>query len=194
MAKRFNNLKAALKSLGPPSAETSVADASPPPGSILDNFHKFYTGAKKVNYERKSASKKKALVTQMVRPFAVANSSTGYKVKVSQRAIDALANLPIGVNELNLSDPVTGSEEKKGFLPARLTVSIQSSSANTEKTTSQITGIKYYGKSAVSYTFPFGQNKDGTTVTYESAVQSALENSLTTSALRKVNFKSEVWR
>ncbi|MBK1989050.1 hypothetical protein A0J48_016135 [Sphaerospermopsis aphanizomenoides BCCUSP55] len=162
MVKRFNNLKAALKSLRSPTATPDSVAPSPPEGSILANFKDVYTKAKVVTYTRAADSKPGSLKVASLVPFGAESTSTDrYFVDISDRALDKYTITKMSDTVLGIDTTVTSSDAGNlvtGFTPAKAVITVVGT--GTTETPSKITGLKYKNKGNKSYTYPMGQTTD----------------------------------
>lgn len=191
MAKRFNNLDAALKYLRSTSAAEDAVTPDAPAGSQLKRYQDFVAGKIRVEYTRATTSNQIALDEVALLPFSNPSASTEkYLVDVSRRAKNRIADAGIDIGILNISDTLTGASRVYGFTPARATVRNVTGTTATLKD-SKITGAPYKSKAASSFTFPFGsQAANGS----YSEIRNAIIAAVGASGNRSVSFKPEVIR
>jgi hypothetical protein len=174
MAKRFNNLKAALKLLRPLSGTGDTPDLADT--SALGFFQAIQAGKKDVKYTRTGTeSNPKSLVTYALTPFATP-SKTAPKVltTMSERSEGRFANTGVTTVLLGVSKEKATTEvavQLFRFEPARATVSVKGATPSdggsvTTEATSKLTGRKYKKVAKNSYTYPMGVTfEDGANVT-----------------------------
>lgn len=180
MAKRFNNLKAALKSLQSP---TGTSDNEPPANSILKNYKDFRDGKSDVSYPREDSSKPGSLVNKQIDPFGYTLGDQPTIVSVSDRALTSIGSAIL--TAANQSD-VTDGAKVIGFVPAKATIFKKETNQVDTEVTSQITGVKYNPVEGNSFTIPFGQKTGSIT---QSAVRADIISAKT--GTDKVSFTSE---
>ena len=159
MAKRFNNLDAALK-LVRNTTGTGQANID---GTFLGEYLKYKTGEKVLDYTRDAASKPGEMVEVQVLAFARANTDAAIITSLSSRSEAAIANLGVSATDLNHA-AVTDGQFFPGFIPAKAVFFKADATQADTLETSQITGKKYNPREGKSYTLPFGQKPSGTGV------------------------------
>jgi hypothetical protein len=193
MARRFNNLNAALKYLRPPGAteESVIPDA--PAGSQLKKYQDFKAGKQVINIVRAADSLPGNIKSCALKAFGEPVASTDkFLVDISGRALTKIADTGVTEAILNIDatpEGVANLEREVGFVPARATISIVPSGAGTN-TPSKITGDNYKKKATKTYTFPFGAGTD--TPSYKqtkAAILAAVASDPTKN--RGVSFKPE---
>ena len=192
MARRFNNLKSALKYLRPPGANENSVVPDAPEGTQLRKFQDFKSGKVVIKINRATDSLPGNETFCSLKPFAEASTATvKYLVNISGRALAGIANTGLSTEHLNIDTTPEGNaglSKVKGFVPAKATVSVVPTSAGTT-TASKITGNSYKKKATKTYTFPFGAG--ATNTTYKSVKADIIATVSTGTANRGVSFKSE---
>lgn len=190
MARRFSRLDYALALLRNPTA-TSTPAPEPPAGSALHNYYEYATRAKKITINRSSDSLPETYVDVTLQPFGLpVNVANEYKVDISQRVADNLAN--VGNAALYHHKAVTETHKYRlGFIPAKAIVNNVGTTTTTP--TSQITGLRYKTKGGKSYTIPFGAAT--ATEAFEVVVQSAIAAGIAALADKHtVSFTPEIFK
>jgi len=189
---RFKRLKYALRAIQSPTFTGSGTPAQPPPGSVLENFKRFYAREVIPSYPIDTNDNLRTKSTVNVHPFAYTYApETGIVVPYADRAAGSAAVAAAGTANLGHDGDNAGTP-RRGFQPAKAVVSIVDPAATATTPTSQITGIKYKKRSKDSFTLPFGQS-NATTRTREKEVQDAIRASVVATANRAVSFRSEKW-
>ena len=193
MARRFNNLKSALRYLRPPGANANSVVPDAPEGTQLRKFQDYRAGKVVVKITRATDSLPGNETFCSLKPFALLASETDkYLVNLSHRASEAIANTGLSfIDHLNVDttpEATKGLEKEKGFVPAKATVSLVPIGVGTP-TESKLTGDTYKKKATKTYTYPFGA---GTTHTNYKTVKAAIIAAASTgTANRGVSFKPE---
>ena len=196
MARRFNNLEAALKYLRPPGATEASAVPDAPANTQLKKYQDYKAGKVIVNYPRAATSNPGGFQGAALKPFAFpAADTTSYLVQASERAISAIGTAGLTIEVLNIDitpTGIAGLQSAIGFTPARAVVKNVTGTTGTS-TASKITGDSYKKKDANTYTFPFGRKATGA-VSY-SGVKAAITGAIASAAGNKgVSFKPEIYR
>lgn len=184
--KRFKILKGALKYLR--TSETDI-DVTLPAGTPLRKFQDYDNNKVLVNYDRRTGSLPGALLDATLNPFALpleADSITA--TKVSRRAtlkgeVKALFTLG-GLDDA----PDVAGDVRRGFIPAKCTVTIPNATLAKPNAVSQLTGKKYKTKGSETFTFPYGKNTGNAT---ESEARAAITGALNDNPTYGVTFSSE---
>ncbi|WP_138500900.1 hypothetical protein [Nostoc sp. PA-18-2419] len=193
MARRFNNLKSALKYLRPPGANENSVVPDAPEGTQLRKFQDFKAGKVVVKVTRNADSLPGDETSCSLKAFAdLSTSTTRYLVNISGRALSGIANTGLNASDdLNIDTTPTnnvGLEKVKGFVPAKATVSVVPTGAGSP-IQSKITGNSYKKKAIKTYTYPFGI---GTTHNTYKSVKAAIITKVTAPGTnRGVSFKPE---
>ncbi|MFN6485440.1 MULTISPECIES: hypothetical protein [unclassified Nostoc] len=192
MAKRFNNLDAALKYLRSPSAGAEDLAPDAPAGSQLKKYQDFKAGKVKIDYTRASTSNPGNIEEVALEPFALPAASTDkYIVDISKRAKDNYTAAGVSEGVLNISATLTSATRVFGFTPARATVK-NVTGTTASSATSKITGKQYKKKAAASYTFPFGsQASNGSFSEVKADIVAAVAGA---GGNKGVSFKPEIFR
>lgn len=152
MAKRFNNLDAALKYL-----RTNTGGLAPdaPAGSFLRTYQDWKAGKRAVSYTRDVGSKPGDLKIVAINPFALpADEDNLALVTLSARArASTFGTGMIAAGGITEIPPVTATKLKR-FVPAKATIFVPGT--GTGKEPSKLTGVSYEKKGGTSYTFPYG--------------------------------------
>ncbi|WP_017656230.1 hypothetical protein [Fortiea contorta] len=157
MAKRFNNLKSALKLLRPLSGTGDAVDLADT--SALGFFQAVQAGKKKVEYgDRPEGSEPGSLVPYALVPFATpVNTAPKVLTALSKRSETGFSASGITAADANISKEaanLSAAVELVGFVAAKCTIRVVGST--TETKTSKLTGQKYKTKGGRSYTYPIG--------------------------------------
>jgi hypothetical protein len=170
MAKRFNNLRAALKLLRPLSGTGDAPDLADT--SALGFFQAVQAGKKNVEYgDRAADSKPKSLVTYSLIPFATPDKDaprvlTTMSLRSEEKFTTTKASaLLLGVDKTDAK--VNVASRLYRFEPAKATIAVKKStnsdgSSGTTQPTSKLTGRKYKKVDRDSYTYPMGYVVTGT--------------------------------
>lgn len=184
--KRFKVLRGALKYLR--TSETDV-DVTLPAGTPLRKFQDYDNNKVLVTYTRRTESLPKQLVNGNINPFALPLNAASLTVaKVSKRAIDKADVKALFVKGGLDETPNQAAEERKGFIPAKCTVTIPNATLKKTDEPSRLTGIRYSTKGSESFTFPYGKSS-GSPTEYEARADIVL--ALAANPSYKVSFKSE---
>lgn len=153
MAKRFKNLKYALKTLRAPNSTQPVPDA--PSGSIAREFQDYQAGKRVIEYTRAEDSKPEQILTVSILPFYYAGEAGKETlVPFSKRTSDRSDLNPIKTACNHVVASVDTHLNLNNFIPAKAVVTVYSGTET--QAASQITGVRYQKKGAKSYTFPYG--------------------------------------
>lgn len=193
MARRFNNLKAALKLLRPLSGGGDAPDL--PDTTALGFYQAVAAGKRQVTYgDRPENSRQGSIKKVAVLPFALTESDDKYAVTgVSNRAVTTtnLANASISKGVLGYEDSGTNFDEAlrlQGFTPAQATIRVLGNA--TSSPTSKLTGRRYKKREAVSYTYPFGLLSNARTAGFQ-ARKSAITTAVQQKTTARVSFSPE---
>lgn len=195
MARRFNNLDAALKYLRPKGASETTEIPDAPANSQLRSYQDYKAGKRLITYPRANTSNPGDIKAASLKPFALPAADTdNFLVEISGRAINNFSAAGLTAANLNIDTTPEGTANLKrviGFTPARATVKNITATTATTKT-SKITGDTYKSKAASSYTFPFGR---GTASPSYSQAKDIIVSAVSGSAGNKgVSFKPEIYR
>ena len=192
MPKRFHVLKSALRYLRTVGSTEGTAVPDAPAGTQLKKFQDFRAGKTIIKITRATDSLPGNESYCSLKPFAQpASDTTKLLVNLSGRAYTnltetALTNVLLAID--STPQGTAGLEKIRGFMPAKVTVSITTAGAGTA-TSSKITGESYKKKSTKTYTFPFGSG--GTNTSYKAAKAAIIAAVSTGTANRGVTFKPE---
>ncbi len=197
MAKRFNNLKSALKLLRPLSGTGDAVDLADT--SALGFFQAVQAGKKAVEYgDRPEGSEPGKLLLYSLVPFATpVNTAPKVKTYLSQRSETGIAAAGIVVADANISKApadVSAAVELVGFVAAKAV--IRAAGTTTTTKTSKLTGQKYKTKGGNSYSYPIGFGVGETAKGFKD-VKEAIANKVkagTNGANRSVSFTPEIYR
>ncbi|HLO88875.1 MAG TPA: hypothetical protein VK203_28260 [Nostocaceae cyanobacterium] len=196
MAKRFKNLKSALKLLRP-LAGGDAPDL--PDSSALGFFQAVVAGKKTVEYgDRPEGSEPQSLITYALTPFADPGTDAAkLLVSMSQRAESGLSTSGIAATDLFVSKTgtdIAAATDAQGFTPARVTVRVAGTADTTN--TSKLTGRRYKTKGGASRTYPFGRNPSSSTEGYKDRKAAILGKVKTGTggANRSASFTPEIYR
>jgi hypothetical protein len=192
MAKRFNNLDAALKYLRAPGSASGTTPVSAPAGSQLAEYQEFKSQKKIITYTRDASSNPDKLEDAIIKPFGLPAADTKeFIVDYSSRAKTNLPNTGLDATALGHVATSTEAARVYGFSPARATVTVIATGAGTA-TASKITGRTYKKKDNKTYTYPLGRTTGNPSYSEQkAAVTSAVS---TGSTNRGVSFKPEIYR
>jgi hypothetical protein len=157
MAKRFNNLDAALKYLRPASSTDDGVIPDAPAGTPLKKYQDWKAGKVDIDYPRAAASNPGKIEKISVKPFGEPVASTSeYLTSISGRAQAQYALFGLTAANLGIEAPDNDDVVSKGYKPAKascrnVTGTVASS------VTSKLTGIPYKTKADTAYIFPFGR-------------------------------------
>lgn len=162
MAARFKLLKSALKFLAKPNDEDADTTAVVlNKDSVLGRYQAYVKGENRPEYTRDANSKPGKINKVKLFPFRYAagagrtEGNDSILVPISKRAFDNADIAPVKA-QCNISDSLAGARDASfGFQPAKATIR-RLGAPNTDPETSQITGRRYYGRNATSWTLPFG--------------------------------------
>lgn len=174
MAKRFNNLDAALRYLRPASAGDDGVVPDAPAGTPLKKYQDWKAGKVDVDYARAASSNPGSINKISVKPFALPAADTSeYVTSISNRAqsqytLFGLAAATLGIEETDNNDIIA-----KGYKPAKASCRNITGTTATS-VTSKLTGIPYKTKANVAYIFPFGRTTGNATYSEQKAAILAL--------------------
>ncbi len=156
MAKRFNNLDAALKYLRPASAGDDGVVPDAPANTPLKKYQDWKAGKVDIDYPRAASSNPKKIVKISIKPFALPAASTDeYVTTISDRAQEQYALFGLSAAALGIEVVDNTDIRAIGFKPAK--ASCRNVTGTTATTVvSKLTGISYKTKADAAYTFPFG--------------------------------------
>lgn len=169
MAKRFNNLDAALRYLRPPASGDDGVVPDAPIGTPLRKYQDWKAGKVDIDYPRAASSNPGSFDRIGIKPFALPAASTvEYVTTVSVRAQGQYALFGLSVAELGIEVPDVDDLVAKGYKPAKASCkNITGTTATTA--TSKLTGIPYKAKADASYSFPFGRTSGNPTYSDQKA-------------------------
>ncbi|MDZ8071140.1 MAG: hypothetical protein RMY64_36925 [Nostoc sp. DedQUE08] len=156
MAKRFNNLDAALKYLRPTSSGEDGVVPDAPAGTPLKKYQDWKAGKIDIDYPRSASSNPGRIVAVSIKPFALPVASTDeYIVRMSNRAqgqysLFGLSAAALGIAAVDSNDIVA-----RELKPAKASCRNITGTTPTS-VTSKLTGRPYKTKADTGYTFPFG--------------------------------------
>jgi hypothetical protein len=157
MAKRFNNLDAALKYLRPASSGSDGVIPDAPAGTPLKKYQDWKAGKVDIDYPRTASSNPGKINKISVKPFALPAASTDeYVTVISNRAQTQYALFGLAAATLGIEAPDNNDVVAKGYKPAKASCRNITGTTATS-TTSKLTGIPYKSKADVAYVFPFGR-------------------------------------
>ncbi|MTJ56022.1 hypothetical protein FJR38_26915 [Anabaena sp. UHCC 0253] len=158
MAKRFNNLDAALKYLRPTSADEATPTPDAPAGTPLRNYQQYKAKQKKISYVRDAASKPGEIDVVVVKPFALLpTDTTALRTVISARAVGQYGTFGLTEAELGVDTTLQNTDkEAVGFIPAKA-ICRNVTGTTTSAKVSKVTGESYKTKANASYTFPVGR-------------------------------------
>lgn len=192
MAKRFNNLDAALKYLRSINATEDAVAPDAPAGTQLKRYQDFKSGKIKVEYTRSATSNQIALDPVALLPFSGATGSTDkFIVELSRRSKNNIAVAAVTLDLLNITETLTGADKIYGFTPARVIIRNTTGTGSVPKD-SKITGAPYKVKgTSASYTFPFGSKASAGSY---SEIRGAIIAAISNDGNRSASFKPEILR
>jgi hypothetical protein len=157
MAKRFNNLDAALKYLRPASAGEDGVIPDAPANTPLKKYQDWKAGKVDIDYARAASSNPGRIVKVSIKPFALPSADTNeYVVSMSNRAQGSYGLFGLSAAALGIEDVDNNDVRARGFKPAKANCNNRTGTTATTKT-SKLTGIAYKTKPDAGYTFPFGR-------------------------------------
>jgi hypothetical protein len=170
MAKRFNNLKAALKLLRPLTGTGDAPDLADT--SALGFFQAVQAGKKTVEYgDRDANSRPKSLVTYSLIPFATPDTDAPRVLTtMSKRSEEKLVTVDVTVallgvdktdEKVNIASRLFRFESAKAVITVKQSTNSDGSSTASQPI-SKLTGRKYKKVNKDSYTFPMGYVVSGT--------------------------------
>lgn len=194
MAKRFNNLKSALKLLRPLSGTGDAVDLADT--SALGFFQAVQAGKKAVEYgDRPEGSEPGQLLLYSLVPFATPiNTAPKVKTYLSKRSETGITAAGIAVADANISKApadVAAAVELVGFVAAKAVIRVPGTTTTTK--TSKLTGQKYKTKGGNSYSYPIGFGVGETAKGFKD-VKEAIATKVKTVATRSVSFTPEIYR
>ncbi|MBD2516861.1 hypothetical protein H6G93_17920 [Nostoc sp. FACHB-973] len=194
MAKRFNNLKAALKLLRPLSGTGDAVDLADT--SALGFFQAVQAGKKAVEYgDRPEGSEPGQLLLYSLIPFATpVNTAPKVITYLSKRAETGFTAAGIVAADANISKTpadVAAAVELVGFVAAKATIRIAGTTTTTK--TSKLTGQKYKTKGGSSYSYPIGFGVGETAKGFKD-VKGAITTKVIANDNRSVSFTPEIYR
>ena len=155
--KRFRALKAALRYLKPTGTSGDGQAVAAPANTQLKKFQDYMGGSVNVTYgARASGSLTKGLGTKLIKLFGAGATNNLVEAKVSNRAVDKIADAKIDTATLNWLTSGTAAYDGQ-FIPARAHIIIVAANATALTPESKLTGRKYKSKKANGYTYPFGE-------------------------------------
>jgi hypothetical protein len=156
MARRFNNLDAALRYLRPAGQGEDGVVPDAPANTPLRKYQDWKAGKVDIDYTRAAASNPGRLVKVSIKPFALPAASTDeYVTTISNRAQGQYGLFGLSAAELGIAEVDNNDIRAKGFKPAK--ASCRNVTGTTATTvTSKLTGVPYKTKADAAYIFPFG--------------------------------------
>lgn len=157
MAKRFNNLDAALRYLRPASSGEDGVVPDAPAGTPLKKYQDWKAGKVDIDYPRSASSNPGKFEKISIKPFALPAASTiEYVSTISGRAQGQYALFGLDVAKLGIEVPDSDDVVAVGYKPAK--ASCRNITGTTGiSVTSKLTGIPYKTKPDTAYIFPFGR-------------------------------------
>ncbi|MBE8990635.1 hypothetical protein [Nostoc sp. LEGE 12450] len=156
MAKRFNNLDAALKYLRPASSGEDGVVPDAPAGTPLKKYQDWKAGKVDIDYPRAGSSNPGKIVKISIKPFALPAASTDeYVTTISNRAQGQYALFGLTAAGLGIAAVDNNDIRAIGFKPAKASCRNVTGTTLTS-VTSKLTGIPYKTKADSAYVFPFG--------------------------------------
>lgn len=192
MAKRFNNLDAALKYLRAPGAGADDVAPDAPANSQLKKYQDFKAGKVVVNYPRAAGSLQGSETLITVLPFGLPAANTDkYRVSVSQRALTNIGDTGVSATDLGFATALADTDiTANGFKPAKAVVRNITGTTAAPKI-SKIIGSSYKAKASTSYTLPFGRITANPSYSQQKAAILAKVEAATGNKI--VSFKAEVF-
>lgn len=190
MAKRFNNLDAALKYLRPISTGVDGIVPDAPANTPLAKYQQYKAGKLDVDYPRAAASLPGSLEIITLKPFAFAAADTKeYRVDFSDRAQGQLATFGLTAAELGIDSVLADTDlDSDDYKPAKAVCRNITATTSTTKT-SKLTGLPYKTKADASYTLPFGRTTANPSYAEQkAAIIAAVDGA---AGNKSVSFKSE---
>lgn len=189
MPKRFNNLKAALRSLRTPGAAPGSPIPDAPAGTILFKYQEYSKGAQ-ITYTRNQNSLPQSLNLVKIQPFGYpAADTTEVLTTVSNRSAGQYATVGLSTTILGIENLAANDTaiELPGFRAAKATArNVVGTTASVR--TSQITGVAYKSKQTNSYTYPVGRTTANPSFSEQKA---AIIAAVESSGNRSVSFTPE---
>lgn len=157
MAKRFNNLDAALKYLRPASSGQDGVVPDAPAGTPLKKYQDWKAGKVDIDYPRTASSNPGRIAKIAIKPFALPAANTDeYLTGISFRAQGQYALFGLSAANLGIEASDNNDIVAKGYRPAK--ASCQNITGTTATSvTSKLTGIPYKTKADAAYVMPFGR-------------------------------------
>jgi hypothetical protein len=192
MAKRFNNLDAALRYLRPASAGEDGVVPDAPAGTPLRKYQDWKAGKVDIDYPRAASSNPGRLNRISVKPFALAAASTAeYGTVISNRAASQYTLFGLTVAELGIEDPDNDDVIAKGYRPAKAACRNTTGTTATARP-SKIIGVSYKRKASVGYNFPFGRTTGNPTYAEQkAAILASVVGASADNAVKSVSFTPE---
>ena len=195
MAKRFNNLKAALKLLRPLSGTGDAVDLADT--SALGFFQAVQAGKKSVEYgDRPEGSEPGTLLLYSLVPFATpVNTAPKVKTYLSKRSETGFATAGIVAADANISktaEDVGAAVELVGFIAAKAVIRVSGTTSATK--TSKLTGQKYKTKGGSSYSYPIGFGVGETAKGFKDVKEAIATKVKLNNTTRSVSFTPEIYR
>ncbi|AFZ56912.1 hypothetical protein H6G54_12085 [Anabaena cylindrica FACHB-243] len=190
MAKRFNNLQAALTFLRTPGAAEGAEIPDAPAGTVLKKFQDYKAGKVDLDYPRSTGSLPGETIIIAIKPFGLPAADTdAYKSSVSTRSSGEYATFGLSETVLGIdATPQAGDIDATGYVPAKaICRNITGTTASTK--TSKLTGLPYKSKSNASYTFPVGRTSTNPSWSEQKAAILTAVNAATGN--KSASFKSE---
>jgi len=174
MAKRFNNLDAALKYLRPASSGQDGVVPDAPAGTPLKKYQDWKAGKVDIDYPRSASSNPGRFEKIGIKPFALPAASTvEYVTTISARAQGQYALFGLGASALGIEVPDSDDIVAVGYKPAKASCRNITGTTATS-VTSKLTGIPYKTKADTAYIFPFGRITANATYSEQKAAILAL--------------------
>ena len=189
MAKRFNNLDAALKYLRPTSTTDDGVVPDAPAGTPLKKYQDWKAGKVDIDYPRAASSNPGKINKIGIKPFALPTASTvEYVTTISNRAESQYGLFGLAAATLGIENPDNDDVVARGYKPAK--ASCRNVTGTTPSSvTSKLTGIPYKTKADTAYVFPFGRTSGNATYSEQKAAILALV--IAASGNKSVSFTPE---
>jgi hypothetical protein len=189
MAKRFNNLDAALKYLRPVSATDDGVVPDAPAGTPLKKYQDWKAGKVDIDYPRAASSNPGKIEKIAIKPFGEPAASTDeYVTSISGRAQAQYALFGLTAATLGIEAPDNDDVVARGYKPAKASCR-NVTGATATSVTSKLTGIPYKTKADTAYVFPFGRT--GTNPSYKEQKSAILALVTTAAGTKSVSFTPE---
>jgi hypothetical protein len=174
MAKRFNNLDAALRYLRPASAGQDGVVPDAPAGTPLKKYQDWKAGKVDIDYARSASSNPGSINKVSIKPFALPAADTGeYVISISNRAQSQYALFGLAAATLGIEVPDNNDIRANGYKPAKASCRNITGTTATS-VTSKLTGMPYKTKADTAYVFPFGRTSGNPTYSEQKAAILAL--------------------